>query len=90
MDVNFSENIIFVTVKKAKRNSIITVLENVPKDRMKDILGLCKEKFGCSGHILIENGKESIALQGDQKFKIDKTKCTIFNGFEIKMGKLNE
>lgn len=90
MSINFSENVIFVTVRKAKRNSVITVLENVPKDRMKDMLGVCKEKFGCSGHVLVENGKESIALQGDQKFKIEKAKGTIFSGFEIRMDKLSE
>lgn len=90
MDVNFSENVIFVSVKKAKRNSVITVLDNVPKDVIKDMLATCKGKFGCNGHILSENGKESMALQGDQKHKIEMARNTIFNGFDLKMGKSNE
>lgn len=86
MDINFSENIIFVSVKKTKK-SIVTVLDNIPNDKISDILSSCKSAFGCYGRIVTENGKESLVLQGDQKLKIDKAKPTIFNGFEIKVGK---
>lgn len=83
MDINFLENVIVLSVKK-HRNNLITVLENVPKNKTKEILDSCKVKFGCGGCIIAENGQDVIQLQGDQKFKIEKSKETIFTGFELK------
>jgi translation initiation factor 1 (eIF-1/SUI1) len=83
MDINFLENVIVLSVKK-HRNNLITVLENVPKNKAKEILDNCKAKFGCGGCIVVENGQDVIQLQGDQKFKIEKSKEMIFAGFELR------
>lgn len=85
MDIDFLENTILVSVKK-QRNNLVTILQNVPKDKAKNILDSCRTKFGCGGSIAVENSKEVIVLQGDHKFSIEKAKKTIFNGFEIKSG----
>lgn len=85
MQVDFLENVILMSVKK-HRNNYITVLHNVPKNKMKEILSACKTKFGCGGSVSLDNGKEAIILQGDHKHTIETVKNTIFNGFEIRNG----
>ena len=85
MEVDFLENVILISVKK-HRNNYITVLHNVPRDRMGDILSACKVKFGCGGSISKDNSKEAIVLQGDHKRNVESVKNTIFNGFEIRIG----
>lgn len=74
-----------MSVKK-HRNNFITVLHNVPKDRMSELLTACKVKFGCGGSISRDNSKEAIILQGDHKRNVESCKNTIFNGFEIRNG----
>lgn len=83
MDLDFSENAISVIVKKNK-NSYITLLENVPSDRIDKILSVCRSRFGCGGNIVKETVKPTILLQGDQKFNIEKTRATIFDGLELR------
>ena len=60
--VDFCENTVFITLSKS-RKKLLTVLDNIPKDRLQGILSQCKTAFGCSGHVLEENGKELVALQ---------------------------
>ena len=83
MDLDFSENTISVVVKK-ERNSCITLLENVPSDRIDKILSACRSRFGCGGSIVKESARPAIQLQGDQKFNIEKTRATIFDGLELR------
>lgn len=85
MEINFLENVILLSVKK-HRNNYITVLHNVPAGKMKVMLSACKAKFGCGGSISLDNNKEAIVLQGDQKHSIENVKNTIFNGFEVRHG----
>lgn len=84
MDLDFSENAISITVKKCK-NSYVTLLENVPADRIDKLLSTCRAKFGCGGSIVKDAAKPSILLQGDQKFNIEKMRKTAFDGLEFKM-----
>lgn len=85
METNFLENVILVAVRKHKNNHI-TVLQNIPKDRIKPMLKSCKECFGCGGSVGTELSKDIIILQGDQTVKLKKHKDTIFEGFEMRSG----
>ncbi|KAI4292418.1 translation initiation factor 1 [Pancytospora philotis] len=84
MDVNFNENAVLITVKKVK-NSYQTLLENIPADRIEKILSTCKSKFGCGGNIASSTGASVLVLNGDQKFNIERTKASIFQGLEMRM-----
>lgn len=85
MDIDFLENVILASVRRHK-NNYITVLQNIPKDRLRPMLKSCKECFGCGGSIGTELSKDIIILQGDQTVKMRKYKDTIFEGFEIRSG----
>lgn len=84
MDLDFTENAISVTVKKCK-NSYVTILDNVPLDRIDRLLSSCRSKFGCGGNIVKDSPTPAILLQGDQKFNIEKTRAAIFDGLELRI-----
>ncbi|KAI5148362.1 translation initiation factor 1 [Enteropsectra breve] len=84
MDLNFSENVVQITIKKFK-NSYTTLIQNLPKERLDKILSTCRTKFGCGGSVVKDTTKPSILLQGDHKFNIEKFRNTIFEGLELKL-----
>lgn len=85
MDSLFSSNSVSVSVKKHK-NSYITLVENLPADRIDSILSACRTKFGCGGSVLKKAAQPTIQLQGDQKYNVEKVKDTIFSGLELTLG----
>lgn len=84
MEMDFSDNAVLVTIKKIK-NSVVTQLENIPDDRIEGMLATCRSKFGCGGNINKSLGVPVLVLNGDQKFNIERTKATIFEGLELRM-----
>lgn len=84
MEVNLSEDAILVSVQKMKK-SMVTVLENVPEDRIDKLLSTCRLKFGCGGSVVKDTKKSAIVLQGDHKYNIEKAKKTIFEGMDVKI-----
>jgi len=88
MDLNLSEgDSVAVIVKKCK-NSYVTVIQNLPADRMEKILSTCRSKFGCGGNVVKDAAKPSILLQGDQKHNIERHRGTIFDGLDMTMNEM--
>ncbi|KAI5170370.1 translation initiation factor 1 [Pancytospora epiphaga] len=84
MDTDFSDNAVLITIKKVK-NSYLTQLENVPTDKIDQLLSACRSKFGCGGNINRSQNAPVLVLNGDQKFNIERTRTTIFEGLELRM-----